>query len=70
VDMALGREAQQFLQDKYFQVSLRDDVTPFSRESGARPVNEVTPIASSPEDMGKFFDEQDMLSDEWRTLFK
>jgi iron(III) transport system substrate-binding protein len=70
VDMALGREAQQFLQDKYFQVSLRDDVTPFSRESGARPVNEVTPIASSPEDMNKFFDEQDMLSDEWRTLFK
>ena len=70
VDMALGREAQQFLQDKYFQVSLRDDVTPFSRESGARPVNEVTPIASSPEDLGNFFTEQDMLTDEWRTLFK
>jgi iron(III) transport system substrate-binding protein len=70
VDMALGREAQQFLQDKYFQVSLRKDIGPFSRESGARPITEVTPIASSPQDMEAFFGEQDMLTDEWRTLFK
>jgi iron(III) transport system substrate-binding protein len=70
VDFTLGREAQQFLQDKYFQVSLRDDVKPFSRESGAKPVNEVTPIASTPDDMEKFFAEQDMLTEEWRTLFK
>jgi iron(III) transport system substrate-binding protein len=70
VDMSLSREAQQLLQDKYFQVSLRDDITPFSRESGAKPITEVTPIASSPEDMGKFFAEQDALTEEWRTLFK
>lgn len=70
LDFALSKEAQTFLSEKYFTGSFRKDVSGAAGDTGARPLSEVTPLASSPEDMAEFFDQQEALSEEYATLFK
>jgi hypothetical protein len=39
-------------------------------DTGAKPLSEVTPIASSPEDLDKFLAQQESLAQEYSDLFK
>ena len=70
LDYALSKEAQTFLGEKYFTGSFRKDVGGGAADTGARPLSEVTPMASSREDMAEFFEQQEALSEEYATLFK
>jgi iron(III) transport system substrate-binding protein len=70
IDFALSQEAQTFWQREYHTPSLREDVEPLSREHGRRPLSELERIYSTPEDMREFFGQQQMLMDEWNSLFK
>jgi iron(III) transport system substrate-binding protein len=47
VDFALGREAQALWQEKFGTPVLRDDVPPYPREFGLRPLSEVKIIFST-----------------------
>jgi iron(III) transport system substrate-binding protein len=70
VDYVLSKPAQDLWQTKFFNSSLRRDALVQGRESGARPLWEVKPLASSIEDMKTFFGQQNELADEWSQLFK
>lgn len=70
IDFALSKPAQTFWQNKFFTPSLREDVEPLTRERGRRPLSEIKRINSSPADMKEFFGQQQMLMDEWKSLFK
>jgi iron(III) transport system substrate-binding protein len=70
VDFVLSAEAQKYLQDKYFVGSFHKDVPAPPRSTGARPLNEVMGIASTPADMDEFFAKQDELTAEYTDLFK
>ena len=70
IDFALSEPAQTFWQSEFHTPSLREDVEPLGRDHGRRPLSEITRINSSPEDMRAFHNEQQMLLDEWNTLFK
>jgi hypothetical protein len=39
-------------------------------DTGAKPLSDVTPIASSPEDLDKFLAQQEALAQEYTDLFK
>ncbi len=70
LDFALGREAQLLWQETFYTSSLRDDVPGLIGANGSRPLNEVKRIASSAEDVQRYFTEQATLIEEWTTLFK
>ena len=70
MDFALSKDAQDYWQREFHTPSLRTDVEPLSREHGRRPLSEVTPIASTPQDMLEFHQNQTELLDEWNRLFK
>jgi iron(III) transport system substrate-binding protein len=70
IDFALSEPAQTFWQKEFHTPSLREDVEPLGRDHGRRPLSEITRINSSPEDMREFHSEQQMLLDEWNSLFK
>ncbi|HET6467062.1 MAG TPA: extracellular solute-binding protein [Geminicoccaceae bacterium] len=70
VDFVLGEEAQVMLQNKYFSPSLRKGIPPIELDTGARALGDITPIASSPQDMEKFLGEQETLIQEYMDLFK
>lgn len=70
IDFALSNAAQSFWQQEFHTPSLRQDVEPLSREHGRRPLSEIERIHSTPDDMREFFGQQEMLMDEWNTLFK
>lgn len=70
IDFALSEPAQSFWQSEFDTPSLREDVEPLHRDHGRRPLSEITRINSSPADMRAFHGEQQMLLDEWNSLFK
>jgi iron(III) transport system substrate-binding protein len=70
VDFALSREAQQHWQDTQYMLSLRDDVSPPTRERGRKPLSEVKHLAGTASEMDKLFTEQATYIDEWTDLFK
>lgn len=70
IDFALSDSAQTFWQNEFDTPSLREDVEPLGRDHGRRPLDEITWINSTAEDMRTFFGEQQMLLDEWSSLFK
>lgn len=70
IDFALSEPAQTFWQNEFHTPSLREDVEPLGRDRGRRPLSEITRINSTPEDMRAFHKEQQMLLDEWNSLFK
>ncbi len=70
LDYALSKEAQTFLGEKYFTGSFRNDVGGGAADTGAKPLSEVTPMASSREDMAEFFEKQEELAEEYATFFK
>lgn len=70
MDLALSGEAQGFLQEKYFVGSFHKDVPAPPPETGARPLNQVKGIASTPKDMAAFFANQEELTAEYTDFFK
>jgi hypothetical protein len=58
------------MSNKYFVVSLRKGLPPPELDTGARPLSEVTPIASSPADLDKFAADQEALAARYSSLFK
>lgn len=70
VDFALSEEVQNLMSNKYFVVSLRKGLPPPELDTGARPLSEVTPIASSPADLDKFAADQEALAARYSSLFK
>jgi iron(III) transport system substrate-binding protein len=70
LDFALGEEAQLMMEKKHFTNSLRKGLALQASDTGAKPLSEVTPIASSPEDLDKFLAQQETLAQEYAELFK
>ena len=70
LDFALGEEAQLMMEKKHFTNSLRKGMPEQATDTGAKPLSEVTPIASSPEDLDKFLAQQEALAQEYTDLFK
>jgi iron(III) transport system substrate-binding protein len=70
VDFILSEEVQVMLQDEYFSPSLREGMPPFKLDTGARPLSEVKPMASSQADLERFMGERAELMQEYMNLFK
>jgi len=70
IDFALSHDAQQSWQDTFNTPSLRDDVTPLTSERGRRPLSEVKRLASTPDDIYGYQNNQAELLDLWNKLFK
>jgi len=70
VDHILGAEAQLMLETVHFSSSLRNGMTRPPSDTGGKPLSEVKPIHSSPEDLDKFAAEAETLAAEYTELFK
>ncbi|HEX5077629.1 MAG TPA: extracellular solute-binding protein [Geminicoccaceae bacterium] len=70
VDFVLSEDVQVMLQDDYFSPSLRKGIPPIKLDTGARPLSEIKPMASSPADLERFQNERAELTQEYMDLFK
>ena len=70
VDFILSEDIQIMLQDEYFSPSLRKGIPPIKLDTGARPLSEIKPMASSRQDMQRFMDERSELMQDYMDLFK
>jgi len=70
VDFILSEEIQVQLQDEYYSPSLRIGIPPIKLDTGARPLSEIKPMASSRQDMEMFMGERGQLMQEYLDLFK
>lgn len=70
VDFILSEDIQVMLQDDYFSPSLRKGIPPIKLDTGARPLSEVKPMASSQADLERFMAERAELMQEYMDLFK
>ena len=70
LDHILSEESQLMLENKHFSSSLRNGMTRAPSDTGGKPLAEVTPIHSSPEDLDKFAAEAETLAAEYTELFK
>src|SRR5918996_359890 len=70
LDFILSEDVQVMLQDEYFSPSLRKGIPPFKLDTGARPLEEVKPMASSQGDLERFMGERAELMQEYMDLFK
>ena len=70
VDFILSEKIQVMLQNDFFSPSLRKGVPPITLDTGARPLSEIKPLASSQEDLARFQDERPELMQEYLDLFK
>jgi iron(III) transport system substrate-binding protein len=70
VDFALSSPAQTHWENTQGTQSLRQDITGAKPERGRRPMKDLKLMASSVQDIEKFFPQQRELLDEWITLFK
>src|SRR5574337_177296 len=68
VDFALGREAQTMWQEKFATPVLRDDVPPYPREFGLRPLKEVKIIFSAIEHLKEEGATKREFMDEWKQV--
>jgi len=68
VDFALGKEAQTLWQEKFATPVLRDDVPPYPREFGLRPLKEVKIIFSAIEDLKEEGATKREFMDEWKQV--
>jgi iron(III) transport system substrate-binding protein len=68
VDFALGREAQTLWQAKFATPVLRDDVPPYPREYGLRPLKEVKIIFSAIEHLKEEGATKREFMDEWKQV--
>jgi len=67
-DFALGREAQTLWQEKFATPVLRDDVPPYPREFGLRPLKEVKIIFSATEHLKEEGATKREFMDEWKQV--
>ncbi len=70
VDFILSEDIQVMLQNDYFSPSLRKGMPPITLDTGARPLSEIKPMASTQEDLVRFMDERADLMQEYLDLFK
>ncbi|HLT03113.1 MAG TPA: extracellular solute-binding protein [Geminicoccaceae bacterium] len=70
LDFVLSEEVQVMLQDEYFSPSLRKGMPPLKLDTGARPLSEIKPMASSQQDLERFMAERTTLMQEYVDLFK
>ncbi len=68
VDFALGKEAQAMWQEKFATPVLRDDVPPYPREFGLRPLKEVKLIFSAIENLKEEGATKAEFMDEWKQV--
>jgi iron(III) transport system substrate-binding protein len=68
VDFALGKEAQTLWQEKFATPVLRDDVPPYPREYGLRPLKEVKIIFSAIEHLKEEGATKREFMDEWKQV--
>ena len=68
VDFALGKEAQTLWQEKFGTPVLRDDVPPYSREFGLRPLKELKIIFSALEHIKEEGATKREFLDEWKQV--
>lgn len=68
VDFSLGREAQAMWQEKFATPVLRDDVPPYPREYGLRPLSEVKIIFSSLEHVKEEGRTKPEFMEEWKQV--
>jgi iron(III) transport system substrate-binding protein len=68
VDFALGKEAQAMWQEKFATPVLRDDVPPYPREFGLRPLKEVKIIFSATEHLKEEGATKREFLDEWKQV--
>ena len=70
LDFILSEDVQVMLQNEYFSPSMRIGIPPIELDTGARPLAEVKPMASSQADLARFQDERAELMQEYMDLFK
>lgn len=70
LDFILSEDIQVMLQDDYFSPSLRKGMPPIKLDTGARPLSEIKPLASSQQDLVRFMGERAELMQEYVELFK
>ncbi len=70
VDFILSEDVQVMLQNEYFSPSMRIGIPPIELDTGARPLEEVKPMASSQADLEQFMAERGELMQEYMDLFK
>ena len=68
VDFALGKEAQAMWQEKFATPVLRDDVPPYPREFGLRPLKDVKLIFSALEHIKEEGATKREFMDEWKQV--
>jgi iron(III) transport system substrate-binding protein len=68
VDFALGKEAQTLWQEKFGTPVLRDDVPPYPREFGLRPLKDVKLIFSALEHIKEEGATKREFMDEWKQV--
>ncbi len=68
VDFALGREAQALWQEKFGTPVLRDDVPPYPRQFGLRPLKEIKLIFSTLEHLKEEGATRREFMDEWKQV--
>jgi iron(III) transport system substrate-binding protein len=70
VDFILSEDVQVMLQDDFFSPSMRKGMPPIKLDTGAPPLTEVKPMASSQADLERFQAERAELMQEYMDLFK
>ena len=70
VDHILSEEVQSVMSEKHYVGSLRKGLPPSSLDTGAGPVSEMKVMASSPEDLQKYLEQQEELAQQYAELFK
>lgn len=68
VDFALGKEAQSMWQEKFATPVLRDDVPPYPRAYGLRPLSEVKIVFSALDDVKEEGATKREFMDEWKQV--
>ena len=70
LDFILSEDVQVMLQDDFFSPSMRKGIPPIKLDTGAPPLEEVKPMASSQADLDRFQAERAQLMQEYMDLFK
>jgi iron(III) transport system substrate-binding protein len=70
LDFILSEDVQVMLQDDFFSPSMRKGVPPIKLDTGAPPLEEVKPMASSQADLDRFQAERAQLMQEYTDLFR
>jgi iron(III) transport system substrate-binding protein len=70
LDFILSEDIQVLLQNEHFSPSMRIGIPPIELDTGARPLTEVKPMASSQADLARFQDERAELTQAYLDLFK